>query len=77
MSNLRQLFSVVTAEEAELPLQQSVEPSTSAERMEIYMVFARDKRRIDSQADHSPLVRWVKQISEDKTDLKKPLPIAR
>ena len=77
MSNLRQLFSVVTAEEAELPLLQSVEPSTSAKRMEIYMVFARDKRRIDSQADHSPLVRWAKQISEDKTDLKKPLHIAR
>lgn len=77
MSNLRQLFSVVTAEEAELPLLQSVEPSTSAKRMDIYMVFARDKRRIDSQADHSPLVRWAKQISEDKTDLKKPLHIAR
>jgi len=64
VSNLRQLFSVVTPEKAVLPLQQSVEPSTSAKRMEIYLAFAQNKRLIDSQADHSPLVQWAKRVSD-------------
>jgi hypothetical protein len=76
VSNLRQLFSVDTAEETALPLQQSVERSISTKRMEIYMDFAQQKRWIDSQADHSPLVRWAKQVSDDKTDLSKPARIA-
>ena len=76
VSNLRQLFSVATSEKAVVPLQQSVEPSISAKRMEIYMGFAQHKRQIDSQADHSPLARWAKQISEGKADLNKPVPIA-
>lgn len=76
VSNLRQLFSVATAEEAVLPLQESVEPSTSTKRMEIYMAFAQNKRWIDSQADHSPLVRWAKQVSDGKTDWSEPVRIA-
>ena len=76
MSNLGQLFSVDTPEEAILPLQQSVERSTSTKRMEIYMTFAQNKRLIDSQADHSPLVQWAKQVSDGKTDLGKPVRIA-
>ena len=73
MSNLRQLFSVATAEEAALSLQQSVERSASTKRMEIYKAFAQHKRLIDSQADHSPLVRWAKQVSDSKTDLSNPV----
>ena len=66
MSNLRQLFSVDKTEEVALPLQQSFERSTSTQRMEIYKAFAQDKRLIDSQAEHSPLVRWAKQVSDVK-----------
>lgn len=69
MSNLRQLFSATTADEVALPLQQNVEPSTSAKRMEIYLDFAQSKRLIDSRADHSPLVQWAKRVSDGKTDL--------
>lgn len=76
VSNLRQLFSVVTPEKAVLPLQQSVEPSTSAKRMEIYLAFAQNKRLIDSQADHSPLVQWAKRVSDGNTDLSEPVRIA-
>ena len=76
VSNLRQLFSVVTLEKPVLPLQQSVEPSTSAKRMEIYLAFAQNKRLIDSQADHSPLVQWAKRVSDGKTDLSEPVRIA-
>ena len=76
VSNLRQLFSVATAEEMALPLQQSVERSTSTKRMEIYMTFAQNKRLIDSQADHSPLVQWAKQVSDGKTNLSEPVRIA-
>ena len=76
VSHLRQLFSVATAEEAALPLQLSVERSTSTKRMENYMAFAQHKRWVDSQADHSPLVRWAKQVSDDKTDLRNPVRIA-
>ncbi len=59
-----------------LTLQQGVERSTSIKRMEIYMAFAQHKRWIDSQADHSPLVRWAKQVSDEKTDLSEPVRIA-
>ena len=76
VSNLRQLFPVVTPEKAVLPLQQSVEPSTSAKRMEIYLAFAQNKRLIDSQADHSPLVQWAKRVSDGNTDLSEPVRIA-
>lgn len=76
MSNLRQLFSVATPEEAILPLKQNLELSTSIKRMEIYSVFAQNKRLIDSQADHSPLVQWVKRVSDGKTDFSEPVRIA-
>ncbi len=70
MSNLRQLFSVATPDEVVLPLQESVESSTSAKRMEIYLAFAQNKRLIDSQADHSPLVQWVKRIADGNAESK-------
>ena len=66
VSNLRQLFSVAKPEEVALPLQQNVESTTSAKRMEIYLAFALNKRLIDSRADRSPLVQWVKQTSDEK-----------
>ena len=77
VSNLRQLFSVATPEEAVLPLQHSVEPSTSTKRMEIYLAFAQNKRLLDSQADRSPLVQWAKRVSDGKTDLSEPVRIVR
>jgi hypothetical protein len=76
VSNLRQLFSVAAPEEVVLPLQQSIELSTSAKRMEIYLAFAKNKRLLDSQADHSPLVQWAKRVSDGKTDLNEPVRIA-
>lgn len=69
MSNLKQLFSVSTAEESIMTLQQSMELSSSPKRMEIYTAFAQNKRLIDSQADHSPLAQWAKQESNSNDHL--------